>query len=93
MPNPNQPISLKPKKNKFIELDYKTLRLALGLGYTIAVPLVLLALGGRLLDKYLHTSPLFILISILASLVISTISLVRKVTPIIKDLEKPNKKK
>ncbi|MEI7777473.1 MAG: AtpZ/AtpI family protein [bacterium] len=38
------------------------------LGYTIAVPLVLFALGGRFLDKRLGTSPLFLLVGIFLSL-------------------------
>ncbi len=38
------------------------------LGYTIAVPLVLFALGGRFLDKHLGTSPLFLLVGIFLSL-------------------------
>ena len=48
-------------------------------GYTIAVPLILLALGGRLLDKNLDTAPLFILLGIVLALIISSWSVYKKV--------------
>jgi F0F1-type ATP synthase assembly protein I len=41
------------------------------LGYTIAVPLVVLALGGRFLDRHFGTSPLFLLVGIALSLISS----------------------
>lgn len=43
------------------------------LGYTIAVPLVVLELGGRFLDRHLGTSPLFLLLGIVLSLLCSGI--------------------
>ena len=39
------------------------------LGYTIAVPLVLFALGGRFIDRHFGTSPLFLLVGIFLSLI------------------------
>ena len=39
------------------------------LGYTIAVPLVLFALGGRFVDRHFGTSPLFLLVGIFLSLI------------------------
>lgn len=51
---------------------WSALSLAWELGYTIAVPLVVLALGGRLLDRKLDTSPWLLLIGIFISLVVSS---------------------
>ncbi len=72
------------------KFDWRVVDLAWRMGYTIALPIVLLALGGRLLDKRLGTSPIFLLIGILASLAISTIGIYRIAAPIIDDLGKPD---
>ncbi len=58
------------------------------LGYSIAVPIVLLALGGRLLDRHFGTSPLFLLAGILVSLVTSTFWLMRIAKRMLSDIEK-----
>ena len=42
------------------------------LGFIIAIPLVLLALAGRYLDKVWHTSPLFLLVGMGLALIISS---------------------
>lgn len=60
--------------------------LAWQFGYTMAIPLVILALGGRLLDKYLNTSPLFILIGIFVSIVVSSILVGMKAVKIIQEM-------
>lgn len=57
---------------------FKALALAWELGYTIALPLVVLALGGRLVDRWLNTSPWMLLAGVLASIVISTWLVYRK---------------
>lgn len=58
------------------------------LGYTIAIPLVVLALTGRFLDKKLNSSPWFLLIGMLSSLVITSIWVYKKSTEIMKKEEK-----
>ena len=60
--------------------------LAWEMGYLLAIPLVALALAGRLLDKYYETSPLFLLIGIVLSIIISSVLLAKKAINIIKDL-------
>jgi F0F1-type ATP synthase assembly protein I len=50
---------------------------AFEVGGSIALPLVILALGGRLLDKHFDTSPLFLILGLLLSL-ISTAYLISK---------------
>lgn len=64
---------------------WKALALAWELGYTIAVPLVIFALGGRLLDQRLGTTPIFLLIGILLALIVSTLGVYKKTTSIIKN--------
>ncbi|MDD5437896.1 MAG: AtpZ/AtpI family protein [Patescibacteria group bacterium] len=64
--------------------------LAWQFGYTMAIPLVVLAIGGRLLDKYLNTSPLFILIGIFVSIIISSILVGMKAVKIIQGLSDKN---
>ena len=53
------------------------------MGYTMTIPLVALALGGRFLDKYLNSSPAFLLIGIFLSVIVSSILLGIKATQII----------
>ena len=40
---------------------------AFEIGYTISIPILLLVLGGRLLDKNLGTTPLFMITGLLIS--------------------------
>lgn len=83
---PNQP---KKAEKKSVENGLslgQAFGLAWEMGYLLAIPLVALALGGRLLDKHFGTSPLFILLGIGLSIVISSILLAKKATKIISDL-------
>ena len=59
------------------------LGLAGELGYTIAIPIVVLALGGRLLDRKFGTSPWLLLIGIFISIVMSSWAIARKAKRII----------
>ncbi|MBI4994613.1 AtpZ/AtpI family protein [Candidatus Peregrinibacteria bacterium] len=55
------------------------LNLAWELGYTIALPIAILGFGGAMLDKKVGTSPLFLLIGIALSIIISGIAVYRKI--------------
>ena len=55
-------------------------------GYTVAVPLVVLALLGRFLDRTLHTSPWFLLAGILLSIIISSVAVVMKALSIFRSV-------
>ncbi len=48
---------------------WSALALAWELGYTIAIPIVVFALGGRVLDNKLGTSPFLLLVGIFLSLI------------------------
>lgn len=74
------------KESKF---DWRVVDLAWRMGYTIALPIVLLALGGRLLDRRFNTSPTFLLIGILLSIVLSTLGILKIIMPVLNDLGKP----
>jgi len=63
---------------------WSALGFAWNLGYSIAVPLVLLALGGRLLDRKLGTSPWMLLAGIMISIIISTFVVYKKTVKILK---------
>ncbi|OHA21914.1 MAG: hypothetical protein A2W52_03365 [Candidatus Taylorbacteria bacterium RIFCSPHIGHO2_02_49_25] len=58
--------------------------LAFEVGYTVAIPLVLFAWGGRYADKTLQTSPWFLLGGIIISIFISSVLVYRKISPILK---------
>lgn len=74
----------KPENKKEEAANWSAFSLALSLGYTIAIPIIVLALGGRLLDRQLGTSPLFLLIGVVASVLLSTFGIYFKVKKIIK---------
>jgi F0F1-type ATP synthase assembly protein I len=59
----------KVKKDK---KPFRPLALAWELGYTIAIPLVGFALLGRFIDKYLGTSPIFLFVGIIVSIVLTS---------------------
>ncbi|MFA6285353.1 MAG: AtpZ/AtpI family protein [Parcubacteria group bacterium] len=64
--------------------QFSALGLAWELGYTIAVPLVALALLGRFLDKKLGTAPWLLLFGILISIAVSSWAVYKKTLDIMK---------
>lgn len=63
------------------------------LGYSIAIPLVLFTLGGRLLDKKLGTSPWLLLVGLFISIILTSYFVYHKITTIIKNQENLDKNK
>ncbi len=49
------------------------------IGYLIAIPAFLFGFGGAYLDKYLHTSPLFLILGLVIALVSSMMAVRRTV--------------
>jgi F0F1-type ATP synthase assembly protein I len=78
----------KPKQ----EGAWSALSLAWQLGYSMAIPLVVLALLGRFADKKFGTSPWLLLAGIMLSLVVSTIAVYRRTIKILGGTEWQNKK-
>jgi F0F1-type ATP synthase assembly protein I len=58
------------------------LSLATRLGFTIAIPAVVLALVGRYADKALGTSPLLLILGLLLSVIISSFVIFREIRKI-----------
>lgn len=71
--------------------SFSALSLAWELGYLIAIPLVVLALVGRFLDKLWGTSPWLLLLGIGLSLFISSWTVYFKVMKIIKEASEEKK--
>jgi F0F1-type ATP synthase assembly protein I len=78
-------MSQDPQKSSF----WQALGIAWELGYVIAIPIVVFALGGRLLDKHFNTSPWLLLAGILISIVLSSIGLVWKFKKLMNTMETP----
>ena len=66
------------------EKSWSAVGLAWELGYTIAVPIVVLALLGRYLDKKLGTTPWLLLAGILISIAVSSWAVYKKTLDIMK---------
>lgn len=73
-------------KNK--KYFWSSLKLAGELGYTIAIPLVVLGLLGRYMDRIFETSPLFLIIGILFSIIVSSLAIYFKTVKILKQFDK-----
>ncbi len=71
----------------------QALSLAWQMGYLLAIPLIVLALSGRLLDKRWDTSPLFLLIGIGISIAASSILVAKKAMEIISEVSKNSSEK
>jgi len=71
------------KEGKVNGQQWSVFSLALELGYVIVIPIVLLALTGRILDKKLDTSPIFLLAGIFISILLTTWLVYRKMINII----------
>lgn len=63
---------------------WNAVSLAWELGYLITIPLVVLAISGRLMDRWLQTTPWFLLVGIGLSLIVSTLAVYRKTVKILK---------
>lgn len=68
---------------------WQALNMALELGYTIAIPLVVLALAGRWADTQFHTGPWLFLAGIVLAIVSSSILLIRKFSKLLRDTTAP----
>ncbi len=64
--------------------NWSALGFAWELGYSIAIPLVLFAMGGRYLDKMWGTSPWILLLGIFISIIATTFVVYQKTVKIIK---------
>ncbi len=64
---------------------FYALSLAFELGFTIAIPAVGFALGGRLLDRKFDTGPIFLLLGILVAILLSSYFVYKKTTRIMQD--------
>lgn len=74
------------KPNQSSVSSFSALNFAWELGYIIALPLVIFALGGRFLDKYFNSSPLFLIAGLIFSFIISSIAAYRKTLIIYQDM-------
>lgn len=70
--------------NDEMRKSFSVMALAWELGYLIAIPLVVLTLGGRGLDKKLGTSPLLLLIGVVAAIILSSYMVYKKTIDIMK---------
>ncbi|MBU0647754.1 AtpZ/AtpI family protein [Patescibacteria group bacterium] len=68
----NMPDDKKPKPASTYSDLLKPAQMLTTLGFVIAIPLVILALTGRWLDRIYESSPVFLLISIFAAFFISS---------------------
>jgi len=74
-----KPESTKKQTENSAAKGLKTWSLAWELGYMIAVPIILFALLGRFVDENFHTSPLFLLLAILLSLILTGFLIWKKI--------------
>lgn len=78
-------------KQNFTSKEFSALRLSFQLGYTIVIPLVIFTLVGVFLDRYFHTSPLFLFIGLIISIIASTYGVYKAVLPFLEVSKKPKK--
>lgn len=67
--------------------SYSAFGLAMQLGYLIVIPLVALAIGGRLLDKKFDSSPVFLLVGVLMSVFISSYLVYTKTRDVMNEID------
>lgn len=72
---------------------FSALGLAWELGYIIAIPIAVLALVGRWVDKSFNTSPLFLLVGVFGSMIISGVLIVKKTKSIVNNQSEAESKK
>lgn len=62
------------------------------LGFHIAIPLVVFALIGRWLDKAINASPWFLITGIVLSLIVSSVTIGKRIRRILDDIDSESKK-
>ena len=75
------------KKSDQLNVFY-ALSLAWQMGFLIIAPILLFLFGGYLIDKWLKTAPLFIVISIFAALAVSVYEILHLVRPMLENSRK-----
>ena len=70
-------------QNNETKNTFSVLGIAWELGYIIAIPLVVLTIGGKILDEKLGTSPLLLLVGVVLAIVLSTYAIYKKMVDII----------
>lgn len=78
-----KPENQKNQKEKETDTKWSVISLAWQLGYIVAVPIVVFALLGRVLDKKLDTEPWLLLAGIFLSIITSTYLVYKKTMSII----------
>ena len=76
-----------PAAKKEKSIFWQAISLAFQFGYTITIPLVILVLLGRFLDKKFDSSPIFILTGIIISMIISGVALFLKMKKILAEMK------
>lgn len=78
-------VSAEPKQSGDGGKPWSALRFAWELGYLIAIPVVVFAVGGALADRWLGTKPWLLVFGVLVSIVITTVSVTIKAIRIMSD--------
>lgn len=72
---------------------WKALSIAWGLGFQIAIPLVIFALGGRLLDRQFGTSPWWLLAGVAIAAITSSWLVYKRINNLLKEIDQDDKDK
>ncbi|TAN57669.1 AtpZ/AtpI family protein [Patescibacteria group bacterium] len=83
----NKPESNGGKKSDQLNVFY-ALSLAWQMGFLIIAPILLFLFGGYMIDKWLKTAPLFIIISIFAALAVSVYEIHHLIKPMLESSRK-----
>jgi len=75
---------LKQKRGKSVL--WQTIGISMQLGYIITLPLIVLVIAGRILDKQYSSSPFFLLVGMFLALMVSSIAVFIKIRKIIKKI-------
>ncbi|MBI2634775.1 AtpZ/AtpI family protein [Candidatus Peregrinibacteria bacterium] len=78
-------------ENKQDEKVWSAYELALSLGYMIIIPILIFGIGGVMLDKWLDSFPIFVVVGALLAVVSSLFIVYRKTKDILKNYT-PKKK-
>lgn len=82
-PSPDENRGLPLVKGELHSVNFSAWQLAWELGYTIAVPIVILALVGRFADRHFDSSPWLLVAGIVLSVFLSSALVYKKVKKIL----------
>ncbi len=74
-------------QNKDRKLTAELISFAYNIGFAIIIPIIIFVVSGRLIDKKLNSSPIYLLVGLALSFITTSFIIMKKIKEISKDIK------